>query len=379
MAINPFIIPKRKETAIKTIQNARGNGIDYGEPIGPELPSTYPTLQEFVASSSGGGGMSSSYLSSIIGAYEQGAEADRNLAQQVYDTTIRNINTKLNRATDTYNRGVADVNTSYDTTRSDLLTSLKRFQDDNARSVENQKRAYLGEQAALESARAQADRQTRIDAAARGLGGSGLQQLAQLQNLISQGQDISNLALSNQGIMEDLRTDLADYTEDVNTDLANAAKAKETALNNLLTTLAYAREDAATGETDALTTLQNTLSKINADLAQNKASANYSYAQSRAAASQANQRLVTYLTGTQTAVENNIKALDSMDKSELKTLAESLGFAKPNKTTKADIAKAYVDDALETIGGLSLDYDISPSQYNTLNSNLNSLLKYYGY
>lgn len=384
MAINSLLKPYNPNQLLTdAIQNNKGlypntatSSNTNDSFIGPRAPIA---LQDYKLVSSGGsGGMSSSYLNSIIGAYEQGAEADRNLAQQVYDTTIRNINTNLNRATDTYNRGVADVNTSYDTTRSDLLTSLKRFQDDNARSVENQKRAYLSEQAALESARAQADRQTRIDAAARGLGGSGLQQLAQLQNLISQGQDISNLALSNQGVMEDLRTDLANYTEDVNTDLANAAKAKETALNNLLTTLAYAREDAATGETDALTTLQNTLSKINADLAQNKASANYSYAQSKAAASNANRSLITYLTGIQDNIESSLHALNTSSKSELKALADNLGFKNPGKTTREDIANAYIEDALNTVSS-NIDLGVDPYYYNTLKSNLSTLLKNYGY
>ena len=336
-------------------------------------------LQDYVITSSGSGGMSRSYLSSMLSAYDQAADADRALAQQVYDTSVRNLNTALNRATDSYNRGVSDVNTSYDTTRNDLLTSLKRFQEDNARSVANQKRAYLSEQASLESARAQADRQTRIDAAARGLGGSGLQQLAQLQNLISQGQDISNLALSNQGVMEDLRTDLANYTEDINTDLANANKSKETALANLLATLTYAQEDNTTGLQDALTTYQNTINSINANLAQNKANANYSYAQSNAAASKQSESLVTYLTGLQKEVKDSVGALSTMSNSELKTLASELGFAKPNKVTKSDIANAYVEDALNSVYNLALEREVAPSYYNTLNSNLSSILKYYGY
>ena len=217
--------------------------------IGP-MPA--PQLQSF-GSSGGGSGYN---LSGVLSAYDQSAAADRALAQQVYDTKVRNLNTALDRARDSYNVGVSNTNNAYNLTADTLRRSLERYQADNKRFVENQKRSYLSDQASLEDARFQADRQTRIDAASRGLGGSGLQQLAQLQNLISQGNDISKLALKNQGVMDDLRTDLANYTEDNEAQLRQAQQTRDTSLANLLTTLNYAEQDNTTGLQDALLTAE---------------------------------------------------------------------------------------------------------------------------
>jgi hypothetical protein len=180
---------------------------------------TGPTLQDYdldkatnefmsafgdLGSGGGGYGGSNIDLSGILSAYDQAAAANKATAKQTYETT-----------------------------RGDLLTSLKRYQEENAKNVENQKRSYLLGQSALESARAEADRQSRIGTSARGLAGSGLQQLAQLQNLISQGQDISNLATENQQTMDALRTALAQRQEDTDTKLANALAVYNNALSSI--------------------------------------------------------------------------------------------------------------------------------------------------
>ena len=157
----------------------------------------------------GTGGYYTLDITNMLKAYNQLADADKAAAKQTYDTT-----------------------------RSDLLTSLKRFQEENALNQENQRKAYLSGQASLESAREQADRQTRISAASRGLGGSGLQQLAQLQNLINQGQDISDLATSNQSAMDKLRTLLTQKEEDTDKALANANTTYENALKQINANLA---------------------------------------------------------------------------------------------------------------------------------------------
>lgn len=164
------------------------------------MRGSYPSY----SSSYSGGGPGMIDISNILAAYEQGAQAKRDIAKQ-----------------------------NYETRRSDLLTSLKRFQEQNAKDVSNQQKAYLSNQASLESAIAQADRQNRISAAARGLGGSGLQQLAQLQNLLSQGQTISDMASENQEVMDNLRTLLANRQEDTDTAIANALAD----YNNNLTTI----------------------------------------------------------------------------------------------------------------------------------------------
>lgn len=133
---------------------------------------------------------------------------------------------------------------AYDTTRNDLLTSLKRFQEQNAQDVSNQKQSYLSEQASLEGAREQANRQNRITAASRGLGGSGLQQLAQLQTLMSQGEDISQAAGQNQKAMDALRQALQQKEDDTNSNLAKAQSTLTDALNSIDSNLAEQKAKA---------------------------------------------------------------------------------------------------------------------------------------
>lgn len=154
-------------------------------------------------------------ISGLLAAYQAQADADKATAKQTYDTT-----------------------------RNDLLTSLKRFQEQNAKDVQNQQRSFLSNQAALESALSQADRQNRISSAARGLSGSGLQQLAQLQNLMSQGQDISDLATDNSQKMDTLRKALQEYETDTDTKLNSALNIYNNALNSIEANLAKSKADA---------------------------------------------------------------------------------------------------------------------------------------
>ena len=337
--------------------------------VGAGFIGPMPALQLQSFGSSGGSGYN---LSGVLSAYDQSAAADRALAQQVYDTTVRNLNTALDRARDSYNVGVSNTNNAYNLTADTLRRSLERYQADNKRFVENQKRSYLSEQASLEDARFQADRQTRIDAASRGLGGSGLQQLAQLQNLISQGNDISKLALENQGVMDDLRTDLANYTEDNEAQLRQAQQTRDTSLANLLTTLNYAEQDNTTGLQDALLTYQNTINKINADLANSKASARSAYA----SGSSSNSTLLGYLDQIQEDSIADIKSIANASDKEFKKIAKEYYGESYNKSiTKEKMLNDYVSNTLSS----ALDRGADQSQRNTLKSNLSSYLNYYGY
>lgn len=189
----------------------------------PSIDNTYDTggYEDYYGDGSGGSGGYGGYvtpsldISGLLAAYQAQADADKATAKQTYDTT-----------------------------RNDLLTSLKRFQEQNAKDVENQQRSFLSNQAALESALSQADRQNRISSAARGLSGSGLQQLAQLQNLMSQGQDISDLATDNSQKMDILRKALQEYQTDTDTKLNSALNIYNNALNSIEANLAKSKADA---------------------------------------------------------------------------------------------------------------------------------------
>ena len=249
------------------------------------------------SSGSGGYGGSNIDLSGILSAYDQAAASKKATAKQTYETQ-----------------------------RSDLLTSLKRYQEENARNVENQKRNYLLGQSALESARAEADRQSRIGASARGLAGSGLQQLAQLQNLISQGQDISNLATQNQQAMDSLRLALAQREEDTNTDIA-----------------------------DALAVYNNALQSIDADLANNKANILY-----QAQENEANRR-------AQAAAQAASNRL---------ALAQLQADARDTAKAASTAAAAFIENFRNDIA--SAKKDEQKSVYNASYSKLLSLLSEYG-
>ena len=186
----------------------------------PSIDNTYDTSDyaNYYGGGSGGyGGYATPSLdiSGLLAAYQAQADADKATAKQTYDTT-----------------------------RNDLLTSLKRFQEQNKKDVENQQRSFLSNQAALESALSQADRQNRISNSARGLSGSGLQQLSQLQNLMAQGQDISDLATNNSQKMDTLRKALQEYETDTDTKLNSALNIYNNALQSIEANLAKSKADA---------------------------------------------------------------------------------------------------------------------------------------
>lgn len=236
-------------------------------------------------SSGGGAGMID--ISNILKSYEQGAQTQRDIAKQTYNTK-----------------------------REDLLTSLKRFQEQNAKDVANQQKSYLSNQASLESAIAQADRQNRISAAARGLGGSGLQQLAQLQNLLSQGQTISNMATENQGAMDKLRT----------------------LMSNM-------QEDTKTAEARALADYNNTLNSIASNLAANKANIEY---QAREAAANRARSASSQAAAYAQANESRAKKFSQEVLASQETLQNALSKLKAagnNKKAIANLVNPYTGQA----------------------------------
>lgn len=141
------------------------------------------------------------------------------------------------------------LQTTANQTRSDLLNSIKRFQEDTARNQEIQRDAFNASRADLEEAAFQADRANRISANARGIGGSGLQQLSQLQTLMQQNNAISDLAGENTDVQMQLAENLARYEEDANTEiqnlmsnLANSLSEIDASLGNQIANLRYTED-----------------------------------------------------------------------------------------------------------------------------------------
>ena len=176
------------------------------KPVNDPTPlQSYPTS----SGSSSGGSSGGYYINSMLEALKAGNQAAYDAQVQAARTaneqSLKNLSDAYNRYREDYTTNKANLENTYNTTASNLLKSLQRFQEQNAADVKSQRQDFLTNQSALETARAEADRQLRIDAARRGLGGSGLQQLAQLQTLLSQGQEVSKLANANQESMDTLR------------------------------------------------------------------------------------------------------------------------------------------------------------------------------
>ena len=364
--------------------------------------------------------------SSLRGIASSNYEQSKKTAQDAYNLASKNARAALDaafqNAQSAYDTSSETAKRSYETTRSDLLTSIKRFQEQNARDVQQQRQSYLTEQAALEAAREAANRQSRISSAARGLAGSGLQQLEQMQNLLNQGQQISELAGENQTVRENLARALIEAEEDNAADMARNQSAYDEALRQAQTARDNSRRQAQTiYDTDINTaeatladllsqadsTYNNTLSQIASNLRtqredriaanesaytnavnQARAQAAQRSSNNKAAAASAKQEansLINLLSSTQSQYEKELKALDSMSKKDLQKLAEgTYGLSK--NATKKQIANAINDkyqNLMTSVDpdslGYATQYGLSKGNINTYTNNLNSLLKYYGY
>lgn len=159
------------------------------------------------------------------------------------------IQPMINAFTNAANARKNTLQTTANQQRSDLLNSIKRFQEQTARSQEIQRDAFNASRADLEEAAFQADRANRISAAARGIGGSGLQQLSQLQTLMEQNSSISDLAKENTNVQTELAKNLAEYEEDTNTsiqnlmaNLANSLSEIDADLGNRIANLRYTED-----------------------------------------------------------------------------------------------------------------------------------------
>lgn len=171
-------------------------------------------------SSGGGGGVSAGSgidLTNILGTYKDSASAQK--------------------------KSLSD---SYGSQRQQLLDSLKRFQNDTAESRKRQQQAFNSSRADLEEQAYMSNRNAAQSAAARGLGGSGLQQLAQLQSQLSSNKETSNLANENQQAQDTLTRALKEQedtiTKQVNSlsqEEANKLKEIDANTANLMAQLQY--------------------------------------------------------------------------------------------------------------------------------------------
>ena len=343
----------------------------------------YPTSSG--SSSSGSGGSGGYYINSMLEALKAGNQAAYDAQVQAARTaneqSLKNLSDAYNRYREDYTTNKANLENTYNTTASNLLKSLQRFQDQNAADVKSQRQDFLTNQSALETARAEADRQLRIDAARRGLGGSGLQQLAQLQTLLSQGQEVSKLANANQESMDTLRKALTQEMEDYNDDLKEAQNLRDTSLSALDTELKRKGEDYKTAVENANNNLRDLLAKYAAELATNNANAiATSYSPGSGSGSSSSDDELNIITGGLEATELNLAdALNSLKNMSNKEVKNT--YKKSLKTTDRNaIAQKLYNDALQESRAYRTNYGNKyRSAYNTSENNLRTILRNSGY
>ena len=243
----------------------------------------------------GGGGISGPQridLTDILASYEQGAKAQE--------------------------QAVRDSGASQ---RQSLLDSLKRFQEETAEARNQQRRSYNSSRADLEGQAFMANRQAAQNAAARGLGGSGLQQLAQLQNLINQSAAADKLAQSNTDVLKQLATAAKNKEEDTNTSLLNLDKDIENKLATIAANNAQARANLQYQEDVRYEQARQQAEQFAAQLAASNAAAANAAKQAEKEASLADAMYNNALSGAISDARTAFNNVDDLD--DLKTLYSS--------------------------------------------------------
>lgn len=255
-------------------------------------------------------------LTPMINAYNQAAQAQKDTANQTYQSK-----------------------------RQDLLTSIKRFQEQNALQQQQQRQDYLSTRADLEDARYQADRATMVDAASRGISGSGLQQLSQLQNLIAQGREVSENANANQQAMDALRTALREAQEDT-----------DKSLNDILNEYNLNVQNIDANTANLIAQLEYNERVRQEEARQQAASLAASLASQRANAA-----------ATQNAGINALNSIVNEAYNQLK---------RTNKNDKNTMNDIY-DAAMSAATAAQNDYSLSNTLYNQAATNLGYLIDYF--
>lgn len=300
--------------------------------------------------SSGGGGTFKPNVAPLISAYDQQNEAANALAKVKYD---------------------AD--------REALLTNINRVQQQNALDTLRQTQAHAGNLANLESIGTEAARNERIQTAMRGLSGSGISQLNQLKNLISQGNKTTAVAKSNANSLEKLRQNLASASDETNTNLAKI-------LDTYTNAISKANEAAAKGKASNIWDVESAY-------ANNLARASASQRSAENDAREMANDIYTNLRNSTISLQNNLSAIKNMSTKELKKYVLANGLeeqvntlatldGKSPKDLNKSTYRGYVEQALgqqqyNTINELNNVYGINPYNYATGMNNISGLLYNY--
>lgn len=234
----------------------------------------------------------------------------------------------LNTYRDSANAQKASISGTYNNQRQQLLDSLKRFQTDTADARKRQQRAFNSSRADLEEQAYMNSRNAMQSASARGLGGSGLQQLSQLQSQLSSNKETSNLANENQQYQDKLTQALKEQEESTNKQVNNLSQEEANKLKEI---------DANTSNLMAQLQYQEAVRQQEA--IQAASAANAAAASSSRSSAQDMQDLISAATAS---FEANLNAAEKNIKSAYKTTYSS--DKKKNKAAR----KSAVNEAYNT-------------------------------
>lgn len=291
----------------------------------------------------------------------------------------RNNQATINTLNKTLSDTVNTLKSSNEQSRNDLLTSLKRFQESNAESMRTQQQDFNASRASLEDETFMNQRNTIANTAARGLGGSGLQQLAQLQNRLAAGKNLNTLAQKNQNVQDSLRKAMTQQQQDYDTKVSNLEK-------NLANAITQAQNETAAKINAANTNNTNLINNLiyNEQVRQQQASAQAASAKASLnnLLTQMNQGVST-LKGAQSSFSN---ALESTINSYLsdKKKSDVSKLSSKQKTELSNTLNALYDSYVTKIGGdlenygnVAAAYGLDSSYTDTALSNLKSIYNRY--
>lgn len=287
------------------------------------------------SSSASGSGATKVDVSALLDAYRQQAEASNAVAKQAYSSR-----------------------------RDQLLNEIKRAYAANDLAMRRQNQDFINKQADLEASGTANARNMRLEAGARGLSGSGLQQLAQLKNLLGQASAVSEVSVKNEAALEKLRASLANMEDKTMGNL-------EDALNNYTKNALSANDRMAINSADKV---------MEAETAYANALKNSYSSSSGSTYGMASNMVYNTLIGTSDLLKNTLDRLSKMSIKELKTYAKDNGIN--IKGVKSSNLKGYLSnqaatDAQQSIYDLNDTYPINPATYNLAYQNIANLLKYY--
>ena len=132
------------------------------------------------------------------------------------------------------------ISDTYSAQRNQLAQALKQYQENTATARRQAMDAFNSARADLEEAAYMNMRAAQQSAASRGLGGSGLQQLAQLSSQIESSKQTSDLSESNTETQNDLTKALKDYESQINTQTNDLLTEERNKISEIDATVAQA-------------------------------------------------------------------------------------------------------------------------------------------